>query len=116
VAEGTVDQIKANPNSVTGKFLSHADKIDVPTARRKYGKNTSIKIFNARENNLKNIDVEIPLGMFVAITGVSGAYAVFGSSGLQSSTVLNSSNRSFIMPLVPRKRILNDSSSSSFFG
>ncbi len=72
VAEGTVDQIKANPNSVTGKFLSHADKIDVPTARRKYGKNTSIKIFNARENNLKNIDVEIPLGMFVAITGVSG--------------------------------------------
>lgn len=72
VAHGTVEDIKNNPNSITGAFLSGREEIEVPKARRKYGKNQKITIHNAREHNLKNVTVDIPLGMFVAFTGVSG--------------------------------------------
>ncbi|ABN51549.1 MAG TPA: excinuclease ABC subunit UvrA [Hungateiclostridium thermocellum] len=72
VAEGTVEEIKQNPNSVTGEYLSGRKKIEVPKERRKpNGK--WLEIIGARENNLKNINVRIPLGVFTCITGVSGS-------------------------------------------
>ena len=69
---GDIDTIKNCENSVTGQYLSGRKKIPVPEERRK-GNGKSIKIFGASENNLKNIDVEIPLGELVCITGVSGS-------------------------------------------
>ena len=69
---GSVDDIIKCDRSVTGQYLSGKKKIIVPEERRK-GNGKSIKIFGAGENNLKNIDVEIPLGELVCITGVSGS-------------------------------------------
>jgi len=72
VFQGTVKDIKKCKNSITGQYLSGKRKIEVPESRRG-GNGKSIIIKGAKENNLKNIDVEIPLGKFVAITGVSGS-------------------------------------------
>jgi len=72
LAEGSVSDILANPNSLTGRYLSGQLTIPVPTRRREPGRERLI-LRGARANNLKNIDVEIPLGMLVAITGVSGS-------------------------------------------
>jgi excinuclease ABC subunit A len=72
LAEGTVDEILANPNSLTGRYLSGQLTIPVPTRRREPGREI-LTLRGARANNLKNVDVEIPLGMLVAITGVSGS-------------------------------------------
>ncbi len=72
VAAGTPDQVIKNKNSLTGEYLSGKKKIEVPKKRRT-GNGASIKIHGARENNLKNLDVEIPLGKFVALTGISGS-------------------------------------------
>jgi excinuclease ABC subunit A len=69
---GKYDELLKDKKSLTGKYLSGELKIPLPEKRRAK-KIPSIKIFGARENNLKNIDVEIPLGMFVCITGVSGS-------------------------------------------
>ncbi|HVJ47962.1 excinuclease ABC subunit UvrA [Desulfitobacterium sp.] len=72
VAQGTLAEIKANPDSITGQYLSGRRKIEVPTERRKpNGKWLVVK--GAKENNLKNITVKIPLGMFTCVTGVSGS-------------------------------------------
>ncbi len=72
LAEGTVDEVLANPNSLTGRYLSGGLTIPVPTRRREPGREKLV-LRGARANNLKNVDVEIPLGMLVAITGVSGS-------------------------------------------
>lgn len=72
VCAGTVDEIKKCKKSITGQYLSGTKKIEVPTKRRK-GNGNEIKIIGAQENNLKNIDVSIPLGTLVCVTGVSGS-------------------------------------------
>lgn len=69
---GDVDAIKACEDSVTGQYLSGKRAVEVPAKRRK-GNGKKIKIFGASQNNLKNVDVEIPLGKFICITGVSGS-------------------------------------------
>jgi excinuclease ABC subunit A len=73
IAAGTVDEIIANPASVTGKFLSGELSIPTPEIRRETDSRRTIHIHGAREHNLRDLDVEIPLGLFVAITGVSGS-------------------------------------------
>lgn len=72
VAKGTPQDILDDPNSLTGKYLTGEMSVPVPPKRRKATKGRSLKIVGARGNNLRNVDVEIPLGMFTCITGVSG--------------------------------------------
>ncbi len=72
VAEGSIDEILANPASLTGQYLNGTRKIELPSIRRELNGSRLI-IRGARENNLRNIDVEIPLGVFVCITGTSGS-------------------------------------------
>ena len=88
VAQGTVDDIKAEPRSITGQYLSGARKIEVPKVRRE-GNGQFITVKGARENNLKNIDVDIPLGKFVCVTGVSGS----GKSSLINEILYKGSAR-----------------------
>ncbi|MDO5491548.1 MAG: excinuclease ABC subunit UvrA [Bacillota bacterium] len=72
VAQGTVEDIKACPQSITGQFLSGKRSIGVPASRRK-GNGKIIEVIGAQENNLRKIDVKFPLGKFVCVTGVSGS-------------------------------------------
>ncbi len=72
VAKGTPKEVMANPNSLTGKYLTGEEKIEVPKTRRK-GNKLYLELKGARENNLKNINVKIPLGKFICVTGVSGS-------------------------------------------
>ena len=72
VAEGTIDQVKKYERSLTGRYLRGTEKIHMPAARRKAG-DAELRIIGARANNLRNLDVSIPLGLFIAVTGVSGS-------------------------------------------
>lgn len=73
VAQGTPDEVAKDANSVTGRYLSGAEKIAVPKKRRQIQKDRTLVIKGARENNLKNIDVTIPLGVMTVVSGVSGS-------------------------------------------
>ena len=72
MAQGTAEEIKEVPNSITGQYLSGRKKIAVPKKRRK-SNGRNIEIVNAVENNLKNVNLKIPLGVFNCVTGVSGS-------------------------------------------
>mgnify|MGYP000493829170 CR=1 FL=1 len=97
VAFGSPKEIMKNKNSVTGKFLSGKEEIEIPKKRRKWNK--TIKLFGAKGNNLKNIDVEFPLGVMTVVTGVSGS----GKSTLVNSTLypilFNQLNKGKLYPL-----------------
>ena len=73
VSEGTYKQILQAKDSMTGRYLSGKQKIPVPKARRTWTKDRVIKLSGAKENNLKNVNAEIPLGVFTCVTGVSGS-------------------------------------------
>ena len=97
VAQGSIGDIMAEPRSLTGQYLSGVKKIPVPAARRK-GNGKTLKVCGCRENNLQNVDVEIPLGTFTCVTGVSGS----GKSSLVNEIIYKklagSLNRARIRP------------------
>ena len=85
VAEGTAQQVMANPDSLTGKYLSGEVKIEVPATRHKADPKKMIVIEQASGNNLHNVTTEIPCGLFTCVTGVSGS----GKSSLINDTLMN---------------------------
>jgi len=97
VAAGTPEQIMQNPKSITGAYLSRREKISVPTSRRE-GNGNALKIVGARHNNLKNIDVEIPLGCFVCVTGVSGSGKSSLINGILHPVLADQLNRAITYP------------------
>ncbi len=73
VAEGTVEEILSHPDSLTARYLRNDLRVPLPSARRSPAKTRRLRIVGARANNLENLTVDIPLGVFVAVTGVSGS-------------------------------------------
>jgi excinuclease ABC subunit A len=73
VAQGTPDEVSKNTESITGRYLAGTESIPVPKKRRTTQKNRALVVKNARENNLQNIDVTIPLGVMTVVSGVSGS-------------------------------------------
>ena len=73
IAQGTAEEVKLVQDSITGQYLSGRKKIEVPKKRRKPVKSKCIEVVGAQENNLKNITVKFPLGVFTCVTGVSGS-------------------------------------------
>jgi len=90
VAAGTPKEIKQNPKSLTGQYMTGKKSISGPTKYRK-GNGKKIKIINASQNNLKNITVEFPLGKFIALTGVSGS----GKSTLMTDILSKALNKKY---------------------
>ena len=91
VEAGPVSKIIDNPNSITGQYLAGTKQICIPKSRRSIDKSEFIEIVGARENNLKNINAKIPLGVFTTITGVSGA----GKSSLITNVLLEAVSEEF---------------------
>jgi len=85
VAQGTPQEIIDNPRSLTGQYLSHKQSISLPATRRAPDPDKQIRVKGARGNNLKNVDISIPVGLFTCITGVSGS----GKSTLINDTLLS---------------------------
>ncbi|PWU27762.1 excinuclease ABC subunit UvrA [Pseudomonas sp. RW407] len=83
VAEGTPEQVMSHPDSVTGKYLSGRQKIVVPATRTPRNKKQLLKLKGARGNNLRNVNLELPVGLFTCVTGVSGS----GKSTLINNTL-----------------------------
>ncbi|MFD1259118.1 excinuclease ABC subunit UvrA [Entomomonas asaccharolytica] len=83
VAKGTPKEVMANPNSLTGKYLSGALKIDIPKKRTAYNKKKELVLKGAKGNNLNEVTLKIPLGLFTCVTGVSGS----GKSTLINDTL-----------------------------
>ena len=105
IAQGTAKEIMANPNSITGKFLSGEEKIDIPKKRTALDKSKLLKLKGATGNNLKGVNLEIPVGLFTCITGVSGS----GKSTLINDTLFplaqNALNRAEKTDFAPYKSI-----------
>lgn len=89
VAEGSAEEVMANPASLTGKYLTGVMQVPTPAKRRKLNKKRLIKVSGARANNLKNVSTELPLGLFTCVTGVSGG----GKSTLLIDTVYKAAAR-----------------------
>jgi excinuclease ABC subunit A len=83
VAQGTAAEVMAHPDSLTGKYLSGRVKIEVPAKRTPLNRKTMLKIKGARGNNLRNVDLDIPVGLLTCVTGVSGS----GKSTLINNTL-----------------------------
>ena len=105
IAQGTAKEIMENPNSITGKFLSGEEKIEIPKKRTALDKNKLLKLKGATGNNLKGVNLEIPVGLFTCITGVSGS----GKSTLINDTLFplaqNALNRAEKTDFAPYKSI-----------
>ncbi len=97
VEEGTIEDIKNNKDSITGQYLSGVKKIQIPENRRKPN-DKWVKIIGAKENNLKNIDVEIPIGLFTCVTGVSGSGKSSLVNGILYKALAKELNRSKLRP------------------
>ena len=93
VAQGTVQDIMNTPESITGQFLSGKRFIPIPDERRKPDKDRWLRVYGCRENNLMNIDVAIPLGVFTCVTGVSGSGKSSLVNGIIKNTLLRRLNR-----------------------
>ncbi len=89
IAQGTPAEVMANPNSLTGQYLTGLQQVPLPLHRRKWEKGRSIRVKGASANNLKNVSAEIPLGVFTCVTGVSGG----GKSTLLIDTVYRAAAR-----------------------
>ena len=101
VAAGTMEEIMANPRSITGQYLSGEKKIPVP-AQRRTGSGNTLSIRGAAENNLKNVDVDIPLGTLTCVTGVSGSGKSSLVNEVLNKTLLGKLNHARTRPGVCR--------------
>ncbi|MDR2636285.1 MAG: excinuclease ABC subunit UvrA, partial [Mycoplasmataceae bacterium] len=100
IATGTPNEIKCDPNSITGKYLSGKEKIETPLKRRT-GNGKKIILKGISQNNLKNVDLTIPLGQFICVTGVSGS----GKSTLINDVLANNIRKLLTSPFIDAPKL-----------